>query len=78
MYKPEGLDAMIEAAVKTEVPEDAKLQPITQLIFDEASLTTLMYHGGVRVVKPGVLHDTGIFKFIWKDGWTIEDMWMTK
>jgi ABC-type transport system substrate-binding protein len=78
MYKPEGLDAMIEASCKTEVPEDAKLQPITQMIFDEACLTTMMYHGGVRVIKPGVLHDTGIFTFIWKDGWTIEDMWMSK
>ncbi len=75
IYKPEGLDQMIEDATTTEVPEDSKLQPITQIIFDEACLTTLMYHGGVRVVKPGVLQDTGIFQFIWKDAWTIEDMW---
>jgi peptide/nickel transport system substrate-binding protein len=78
MYRPGDLDQMIEEACKTEVPEDAKLQPITQMIFDEACMTTLMYHGGVRVVKPGVLHDTGIFKYIWKDAWTIEDMWMSE
>ena len=77
LKRPDGLVQKLDASLQTLKPEKAKMEELTQIMIQNATVVPMFYISESRILQPNV-HDTGYFE--WEAGtvYTPENIWLGK